>query len=260
MDAMAPVDGSAPLKDGAIADSDSAMPASDASTLDAGQDAGGMCSPASNHSGGLTQYDPSPLGNCAIPWPQNDMYAALATVDYDFPSPSGSCGKCIHLTGPTNLTAIVQAVDQCPTNTNPKCISFRRVLFRSAFKAVVPSNYPYGGEVPNNMPITWKFVPCPVQGNIVYHFKEGTNPYWIAVQVRNARYGVKKLRYRVNNQPWMDFTDRTDSFAFFLVQNLNATKIDMQAIDEYDHMLEDDGVSIGSGTDVMGKAQFPLCP
>jgi expansin (peptidoglycan-binding protein) len=260
MDAVSAFDAT-PSNDGAAADV--VMPTSDASdsstmAMDSGQT--GMCSPPAIQKGGLTQYDPTALGNCAVPWPSNDMYAALATVDYDAPSPSGSCGKCIEITGPTNMVAVVTAVDQCPTNTNPKCTKGHLDLSHTAFKAVVPPNYVYGGEVPNNMPISWKFVKCPVQGNIVYHFKEGTNPYWIAVQVRNARYGIKKMRYRVNNQQWTDFTDRTDAFAFFLVQNLNATKLDLEAIDEYDHVVSDNAITIGSNTDVPSASQFPACP
>ena len=43
------------------------------------------------------------------------------------------------------------------------------------------------------VPITWHEVACNVTGPIDYHFKDGSNPYWTAIQIRNHRYPIAKL-------------------------------------------------------------------
>ena len=187
------------------------------------------------------------------------MFAAMSTADFDSPSAAAACGKCVQITGPTGMTATIPVYDQCPTSSNPKCVNGHIDLSHAAFAAVVPGNYQYGGEVPNDHAVAWKYVACPVNGPIVYHFKDGVNAGWIAVQVRNARAGIRTIRYRKNGQ-WIDMTPRTDQLAYFIVQGLNATTIDLQAVDEFGHVLEDDGVAVNANSDVNGHAQFPACP
>jgi expansin (peptidoglycan-binding protein) len=262
-------DASAPLPD--AAETDQSTPPADAmSTPDTSSDALAdvtseeaavtTCSVPPTHSGGLTQYDQTSQNNCGVPWPSDNLYAAISTPDYDSPTPSGACGKCLEVTGPgpSFTKATFLAVDQCPTATNSKCVTGHLDLSHTAFSAVVPSNYVYGGEVPNADPISWKYVACNVTGNIVYHFKDGTSSYWAAVQVRNARYGIAKIRYR-NGSTWTDMTDRTDALAYFTTNLSNVTTIDLQAIDENGQVLEDDGISLGANVDRAGKGQFPLC-
>jgi expansin (peptidoglycan-binding protein) len=36
-------------------------------------------------------------------------------------------------------------------------------------------------------------VACDAQGPVSYKFKDGSNPYWTAVQVRNSRFPIAKL-------------------------------------------------------------------
>ncbi len=237
-------------------------PTSDASVdaaPDTPKDGGSACAKEPVRSGGLTQYDKTALGNCGVPWPSDDLFAAMATADYSVPSPGAPCGKCARVTGPTGLEVVVRVVDQCPIATNPKCVAGHIDLSRAAYAAIVPKTYPYGGEVPNDKPIPWRYVPCPVSGPIVLHFKDGTNPYWIAVQVRNARHGIAKIRYR-SGGGWVDATPRTDALPYFVIAGFGKSSIDLQTVDEHGHMLEDLAVPVAADTDVSGKAQFPACP
>lgn len=39
------------------------------------------------------------------------------------------------------------------------------------------------------------YVACGLEGPIVYYFKEGSNSFWTAVQVRNHRYPIAKLEW-----------------------------------------------------------------
>jgi len=165
------------------------------------------------------------------------------------------------VTGPTGMTATFVAVDQCPTNGNPKCVSGHLDLSHAAYAAVVPANYVNGGEVPNSDPVSWHYVPCAVTGNIDYHFDTGTSEYWLAVQIRNARYGIAKIRFRPSGTTtFSDATDRTDGYAYYTASLNKTTSLDFQVVDEYGHVLEDDDVSIAANADRTGSGQFPLCP
>jgi expansin (peptidoglycan-binding protein) len=103
-------------------------------------------------------------------------------------------------------------------------------------------------------------VPCTVTGNIVYHFDNGTSQYWVGVQVRNARFGIAKMRWRPSgNGNFSDMTDRTDGYAYFTANLNKTTKLEFQVVDEYGHTLEDDNVTISANTDHTGGNQFPAC-
>jgi expansin (peptidoglycan-binding protein) len=43
------------------------------------------------------------------------------------------------------------------------------------------------------VPISWQVVPCDVQGNVEYRYKEGSSQYWAAIQVRNHRLPIASL-------------------------------------------------------------------
>jgi expansin (peptidoglycan-binding protein) len=166
---------------------------------------------------------------------------------------------CVEITGPTGQKAVVQAVDQCPIGSNPKCTAGHIDLSHTAYRAVVPANYPTGGEVPNSQPVSWTYVACPVTSPIVYHFKDGTHMNWLAVHVRNSRYGVARLRYRKNGGAWLDMTARTNDLAYFVANNPGTTTYDFEVTDVNGQVLVDTGVQLVPNGDVPGHAQFPTC-
>ena len=150
-----------------------------------------------DHSGGLTQYDRTPQGNCGEPWPADDMYAAISTADYNN---SAVCGMCVEIDGRNGGKGIVHVSDQCPVGAmNPKCVSGHIDLSHTAFAKIAPGDT---GEVPNDQPVKWRYVPCQVTGPIVYHFDAMTQQYWLAVQIRNSRYGIKNIEYRDADGSW----------------------------------------------------------
>jgi len=226
-------------------------------------DAGATCSQSPPFSMvGLTQYEQAGVGNCDLPWPADNMYAAASSSEYDMGplGPSGACGRCVELTGPTGLTATLAVVDQCPTAGNPKCTNGHLDLSPQAYAAVVPGNYPTGGEVVNGASsASWRYVACTVAGPIVYHFKDGTNPYWIAIQIRNSRFGIKAIRYLAASGSWQDAQPRTDPLPYFVVTGWGSNAISLQAVDELGRALEDDDVKFAANADVAGHAQFPPC-
>ena len=247
---------------GAIGPSDAAA-RSTQSTDGAADDARACAQPPELPMVGLTQYDRTTANNCDLPWPVDNLYAAASSSEYDMGllGPSGACGRCLQLTGPTGLTATLAVVDQCPTASNPKCANGHLDLSPQAYAALVPANYPSGGEVVNGASnASWKYAPCPVSGPIVYHFKDGTNPYWIAVQVRNSRLGIKAIRYLTASGGWADAGPPTDSLAYFVITGWGSNAISLQVVDESGRTLQDDNLPFAANGDVPGHAQFPSCP
>jgi expansin len=210
------------------------------------------CRAEPTHSGGLTQYDPTPLGNCGMPWPSDDLYAAISTADY---MNSAVCGMCVEVTGPAGEKTTVHVADQCPVGSNPKCTAGHIDLSHKAYNATVHTGV---GEVPNSSPVSWRYVPCGVSGNIVYHFKDGTSSNWAAVQIRNSRYGIAKISYRFNGS-WRDMDARTNALAYFIANSTGLTTFDLRVTDVNGQVLEDDGVQLVANGDVQGHAQFPVC-
>ncbi|HEX7477591.1 MAG TPA: expansin EXLX1 family cellulose-binding protein [Polyangiales bacterium] len=233
------------------------MPGAGGTSGTGGGDPGAMmCKAEPTHMGGLTQYDKTPLGNCGMPWPSDDLYGAMATADY---GASAVCGMCAEVTGPTGQKTIVHAVDQCPIASNPKCVAGHIDLSHTAYSAIVPSNYPFGGEVPNTSPISWRYVPCNTSGPIVYHFKDGTSMNWLAVQIRNSGYGIASLQYRRNGGAWENLSAPTVDLAYYVANGPNTTTYDFRVTDVNGQVLEDDGVHLMVNGEVSGHAQFPTC-
>jgi expansin (peptidoglycan-binding protein) len=211
-----------------------------------------MCHAEETHKGGLTQYDRTALGNCGEPWPSDDLYGAMATADY---GASAVCGMCAEVTGPSGMKAILHVVDQCPIATNPKCTAGHIDLSHTAYRALVSGN---NGEVPNSSPVSWHYVPCNVSGPISYHIKDGSSVNWVAVQVRNSRYGIAGMKLRKPGGEWQAMTARTASLAYFVADAPGAT-VDLQVTDINGQILEDHSIQIAANTDVKGHAQFPDC-
>jgi expansin (peptidoglycan-binding protein) len=75
------------------------------------------------------------------------------------------CGGCVQLTnGGTSVIATV--IDECPQSSNPLCTNGHLDVSKSAFDKL-------GYKVGNPSGTTWKFVPCPIKGNIVVRVKPG---------------------------------------------------------------------------------------
>ena len=75
----------------------------------------------------------------------------------------------------------LQIVDQCP-----ECPSSKLDLFESAFTQL-------GSKSAGIIPISYSVVPCGITSPLVLKNKEGTSPYWFAMQVMNANVAVASL-------------------------------------------------------------------
>jgi len=117
-------------------------------------------------------------GACMFPATPNDLdVAALNAVQFDN---AAYCGACAHVEGPDGEVT-VRIVDLCP-----ECDSGHLDLSPSAFEKIAPLS---AGRVD----ITWTLVSCSVSGPVSYQYKDGSNQWWTAVQVRNHRFPIAKL-------------------------------------------------------------------
>jgi expansin len=117
-------------------------------------------------------------GACMFPATPSDLdVAALNAEQY---REAAYCGACAEVVGPTG-SVTVRLVDLCP-----ECESGHLDLSPSAFEKIAPLEQ-------GRVDITWKLVSCTVTGAVSYQYKDGSNQWWTAVQVRNHRYPITKF-------------------------------------------------------------------
>ncbi len=209
----------------------------------AGGTSGVVCD-TTQHQGDATYYDTADgSGNCSFPATPGDlMVGAMNHTDY---ADSAVCGACVRLTGP-NATITVRVVDQCP-----ECQPGDIDLSPSAFSQIADLS---AGRVS----ITWQYVPCDVQGPIVYHFKDGSNPWWTAVQIRNHRNAVATFEVKQADGSWRSVS-RVSYNYFVDDQGMGDGPYTFRVTDVYGHTLEDSGIGLVADGDVPGTGQFPPC-
>ncbi len=208
---------------------------------------------------GLTYYTQTARNNCGVPWPSDNMYAALSTNLYDNPSGSSACGKCVQVTGRSGTPRTLVIVDQCPASSNPPCTSSHLDLSPQAFNAVQGNMSP--GNLPNSPGLTVKFVPCTVTGNLQYSFDPSSMKYYLAMVIQNSRYGIQSVKYRsCGTTGWTAMGARSDANAHWTIATNPPNPIDLQVTDEWGRVIEDDNITWGAGKTVTSGAQFAACP
>lgn len=197
------------------------------------------CSPPEPlHSGEATHYAADGTGKCSFPR-STGLVAAAAAADY---AKSALCGACVVVIGPDDDELIVQIVDRCPA-----CKPGDLDLSREAFELLAP-------RAKGRIPIRWLPVPCEVEGPLAYQFKDGSNPQWAAIQVRNHRYPIAALHARDGRGTFIPL-ERTD-YNFFVGKGLGAGPHTLRVTDARGQTHVDTGVT---GPVHTGSAQLPAC-
>ncbi len=205
---------------------------------------GGSCSDAPPEAAGEgTYYDADGTGNCSFDASPGDLLvAAMNSVDYNT---AAWCGACLEVSGPTGKV-VVRVVDQCP-----ECKHGDLDLSPEAFAMLSPLS---AGRVP----ITWHEVACNVSGPLSYHFKDGANAYWTAIQIRNHRYPIASVEAQ-DGTSWREIPRL--SYNYFVEDSgLGAGPYALRVTDTRGHVVEDSGVALGDNVTRTGTAQFPSCP
>jgi expansin (peptidoglycan-binding protein) len=141
--------------------------------------------------GGACSYDPSP-GNL--------MVAAMNAPQWQN---SAVCGTCVDVTGPKGTTT-VRIVDLCP-----ECKSGDLDLSEQAFVQIADKS---AGRVK----ITWTPVACAVSGPIGIHFKDGSNAWWMAVQIRQSRLPIKNIELQQGSN-WINL--KQESYNYYVADS-----------------------------------------
>lgn len=194
-------------------------------------------------SGEGTYYSADGTGNCSFDASPNDlMVAAMNAPDYQS---AALCGACLAVTGP-NGSVVVRVVDQCP-----ECKHGDLDLSPQAFQKLAPLS---AGRVP----ITWHQVACDVTGPIAYHFKDGANAYWTAIQVRNHRYPIAKLE-AMQGGAYVALP-RLDYNYFVRDSGLGPGPYTLRVTDTRGHTVEDTNIALGDSVTRAGANQLASCP
>lgn len=195
------------------------------------------------HTGIATYYDATGAGACMFEASPGDlMVAAMNAEEYDN---AGVCGAYVWVNGPKG-SITVRIVDLCP-----ECKAGHLDLSREAFALIAE---PILGRVD----ITWQVISPALSGPIAYHFKDGSNPWWTAVQVRNHRNPVAKLEYQAGGV-WIP-VPRTSYNYFVQSSGMGPGPYAFRVTDSYGNVLTDSGVSHVENGTVNGAGQFPPGP
>jgi expansin (peptidoglycan-binding protein) len=197
------------------------------------------------HDGIATYYDANGDGACMFgPSPQDLMVSAMNAEEYDN---AAVCGAYVHVAGPKGEVT-VRIVDLCP-----ECLAGHLDLSQEAFAII--ADLPQG-----RVDITWQVVSPDLPGPIAYHFKDGSNQWWTAVQVRNHRNPVAKFEYLNGSGQWM--TVPRTSYNFFVQTNpgMGTGPYTFRVTDSYGNVLTDSGIPHVENGTVNGTGQFPPGP
>ncbi len=210
---------------------------------DGGGDAPIACGDVEEHGGEATYYDADGSGNCSFdPSPGDLMVAAMNEADYDG---SAVCGQCVAVDGP-NGSVTVRIVDRCPG-----CAEGDLDLSREAFGRIAALS---AGRVP----VAWRPVPCDVTGPIRYRFKDGSNPFWVGIQILNHRHAVRSLEAKLADGTWKSI-ERLSYNYFVDPSGLGDGPYTLRVTDIHGLVVEDTNVPLGDATEVAGAAQLPVC-
>ncbi len=204
---------------------------------------GGSCSPIPDDEiGDGTYYNADGTGNCSFDASPNDLLvAAMNAPDYN---DAAWCGACLEVTGPMGQVT-VRVVDSCPG-----CAHGDLDLSPQAFQQIAPLS---AGRVS----IMWHEVACNVSGPIDYHFKDGSNAYWTAIQIRNHRWPIAKVEAMIGGA--YQAIGRVDYNYFVQTSGLGNGPYQLRVTDTRGHVVEDTGVALGDNVTRTGTQQLPAC-
>ncbi|MCW5806951.1 MAG: hypothetical protein KIT31_31620 [Deltaproteobacteria bacterium] len=195
--------------------------------------------------GTATHYAVDDAGMCSLGRAGDRGVAALGPADY---AGGALCGACLLVTGPLGQV-VVRVTDACPI-----CKPGDVDLGRDAFARIAPLE---DGRVP----IAWRVVACPVDGNLAYVFKDGTNPSWLGLQVRDHRYPIATVEARAiaGEAPYKALV-RTD-YNYFIGTGLGPGPFAVRVTDTRGHVVEESGIAMAEPSVVRtGTRQLASCP
>ena len=186
-----------------------------------------------------TYYNADGSGNCSFdPSPGDLMVAAMNTPEWNN---SAVCGACAEVMGPSG-TVTVRIVDRCP-----ECLAGHLDLSQQAFERIAPLS---AGRVNTR----WRLVSCNVTGPISFKWKDGTNQWWAAIQVRNHRVPIDRIEVRRMDGSFTAL--ERQSYNYFVGMNLGPGPFTIRVTAQDGQQLTESGIALGDNTTVAGTQQF----
>ena len=197
------------------------------------------------HEGVASYYDADGGGSCMFgPSPDDLMVAAMNEPDF---GNADYCGAHVQVSGPEG-TVNVRIVDMCPG-----C--------RVGLLDLSPQAFDKIGELHlGRVPITWKVISPDVSGPIAYHFKDGSNQWWTAVQIRNHRNPIAKFEFLDENGQWVSVGRSHYNYFIQTHPGMGTGPYTFRVTDSYGNVLVDSGIQHVEDGTVSGAAQFPPGP
>ncbi|NET04285.1 MAG: hypothetical protein F6K16_06050 [Symploca sp. SIO2B6] len=203
--------------------------------------------PGKTYSGEGTFYGATGAGHCSFnATPNNRMVAAMNAVQYN---KSQACGAYVEVSGPKQEAGadpvVVRITDECP-----ECQPGDIDLSTEAFKLIA-------NPVDGRVPISWNLVNPNLTSPIIYHFKEGSNPYWTAVQIRNHNTPIASVEFQKDNGQW-EAMERKPYNYFVEPTGVGSGPITLRVTDINGETITDSGINPIAGNEVSSSEQFPL--
>jgi expansin (peptidoglycan-binding protein) len=196
------------------------------------------------HTGIATSYDADGTGACMFDPSPNDLM--VSAMNNDEWNDAAYCGAYVQVDGAKG-SVIVRIVDRCP-----ECHAGHLDLSREAFARI-------DDLIKGRVPISWRVVSPPIAGPIAYHFKEGSNQWWTAVQVRNHRNPIAKFEYW-NGSQWVSVPRVYYNFFVQTNPGMGVGPYTFRVTDLYSNTLTDSGIPFIEGGTINGLGQFPPGP
>jgi expansin (peptidoglycan-binding protein) len=207
------------------------------------------------HTGYATPTTTGYSGGAALLDPiSSDMeITALNYTDYNYNGVyAGLAGAYLQVYGPNGNSTVVYVTD-----TYPEGPAGALDLCFTSFSKI-------GQLSAGQFNVRWRVVKGPVSGNFSYRIKDGTNPYWAAIQVRNHKYPVMKMEY-YRNGGWNNMVKQ--GYNHFVGENLGSDPLQVRITDIRGVSVTDtirglpaSGTYATSAYIVPGNVQFPDGP
>jgi hypothetical protein len=210
--------------------------------------------------GRITYYSQTPVVACDIPqslWPQ--YTAALSEAQFQ----GGLACGCVARLFSNGKSIDVMIVDLCPKTGNEQWCSGDRHHFDLGGSAAFSQLEPITTGV-KELQFLW--LPTPVGSSAVkLRFKDGTNPWWVAIQLLNHRYPVAKVEIKNPQSGQWISGDRTkpgmwNYWQFSFGGNGLAAPFQLRITDQYGQVIEENAPVPQSSLQWDGRNQFPPLP
>ena len=186
----------------------------------------------------------------------NGLYfGAMNTTDY---AGSATCGACVEVTRDGTRKVVVTIVDQCPSDSNTPCKSGHIDLSEEAFLQLGDAGEGYLGTGNGGAAgvISWRYVACPVTGDVSFQLKDPGNVYWNQILVEGHRYPVAKVEVQINGQ-WVPAVREEYNYWQAGDGNMGPAPYQVRVTDINGDAIE---ATLGlTGADQPSTAQFPVC-